>query len=372
VLALAGGGALRDLSLSRCTADDWRAIVSAAPAVTSLEMNLVGQDYNDPLSLEDVARLASGLPSLARLLLDSGKFQGGAHGAWLGLASATGITELEIIDCRFGRDGDGDGDVGFLEALLPALPLAGLTVLEAPFGDGDLAAIGRHLPHRLRSLQFRYFRGQTPVTCAGLAELAACSALTRLDFSDFEIVSSWPRTARATLAEIAAAAPLRELGIGGLSGELDLAAFRQLTALELERPSRAVLAALPALRGSPLVRLSLKYAELTETDLSLLEALSQLTALEVEAYGIGSDAGLRALTVALTGLRELKLTLLDEENITDAGLEALCALPRLRRLELRLGAAPAITAAGVARVEALPSLLRFRRGSYHNVRIDHV
>jgi len=44
---------------------------------------------------------------------------------------------------------------------------------------------------------------------------------------------------------------------------------------------------------------------------------------------------------------------------TDAGLEALCALPRLRRLELCIDAAPAITAAGVARMEQLPALLSF-------------
>ena len=43
---------------------------------------------------------------------------------------------------------------------------------------------------------------------------------------------------------------------------------------------------------------------------------------------------------------------------TDAGLEALCALPRLRRLELCFDAAPA-TAAGVARMEQLPALLSF-------------
>jgi len=386
-LGLYGNSAVRNLTLSCCTADDWREIVSAAPAVTFLELDMLGVVYKaDCLSLKDMAQLASGLPSLAHLSLSHADFQGGAHGAWLGLASATGITELEICGCSFGRDGDGDGDgdVGFVGALLPALPLiAGLTVLGVPFVDGDLAAIGRHLPHRLRSLRFgsrAAQQGAAKITFAGFAELAACSALTKLHFYIDEIPSD-AAAAGAALAAIAAAAPLRELGIAvsGLSGELDLAAFRQLTALELERPSRAVQAALPALRGSPLVRLSLKYVELTDTDLSLLEALSQLTALEVGVLppswllmpgvrtpGI-SDAGLRDLTVALTGLRELGLYLPDV-GITDAGLEALCALPRLRRLQLRLGA---ITAAGVARVEQqLPSLLRVCAGAYMNKRVE--
>jgi hypothetical protein len=141
------------------------------------------------------------------------------------------------------------------------------------------------------------------------------------------------------------------------------------------------LAALPALRGSPLVHLSLSAFELTDVELTHVAALSQLTALEFQSSWEPSrasssasddddwddtmtpisDAGLRALASGLVGLRALKLDL-RVADVTDAGLEALCALPRLRRLRLRLGAAPAVTPAGVARVEELPALLRFELG----------
>jgi hypothetical protein len=381
-LALAGGS-LRSLFVARCTAADWRSLPAVAPALTSLSIDFDFSNPTDPLSRDDVARLASGLPSLASLWLCRARFEGGAHGAWLGLSAATRLTELDIRICCFGDDDRGDGGAGLLEALLPALPrIRCLTVMCSPFGDGDLAAIGRHLPHCIESLDFRYFLDHT-VTCAGLADLAACTALTRLDFTDV-VVSSDAAAAGAALAAIAAAAPLQELG--GLAGGVELAAFRRLTTLSLGSPSRAALAALPAPRGSPLVHLSLSAVALTDGELTHVAALSQLTALEIVGRSWApsssddddpddtmtpiSDAGLRALASGLVGLRELKLDLREVSvAITDAGLEALCALPRLRRLRLRLGAAPAVTPAGVARVKQLPALLRFQMGDHLDERV---
>jgi len=143
-----------------------------------------------------------------------------------------------------------------------------------------------------------------------------------------------------------------------------LAASGQVTGLDLAFSSVltdggvAHIARLRSLRSLELAG----SLSLTDAAFPFLRRLTSLTSLGL-AFTPISDAGLRALASGLVGLRELKLDLREVSvAITDAGLEALCALPRLRRLRLRLGAAPAVTPAGVARVEELPALLRFELG----------
>jgi hypothetical protein len=360
------GCATRDLKLSGCSAADWCALPAVAPAVTSLCMNFDGD--SGTLSFDDVERVARGLPSLARLELGGAGFSRCVQGAWRGLAAASGLQDLACCFGAFGaQNRDADGEGGLIEALAPALTR--LTALDVPLGAGDLAAIGRHLSH-CRSIVC-----DVQECGVDIAELAACSALSRLNFSGGGFPSSG--SLAAALAAIAAAAPLQSLSILDLDWAVDFCAFSHLTALDLTFPSCTALQALPALRGSPLVRLDLHHVVVRDVELIIAAKLAQLTSLRVVAdrpdgaRGAVCDAGLRALASGVTGLRRLVLDLREANTaITDAGLAALCALPRLRRLALRLRSAPAITAAGVASMELLPALLRFQLGAHDTKRVD--
>jgi internalin A len=204
-------------------------------------------------------------------------------------------------------------------AKLPAPAAAfGLDLGFTPVTDAGLKELAG-----LKNLQtLDLFR--TAVTDAGLKELAVLKDLQTLELSGTDVTD-------LGLKELAALKNLQRLGLRETqvqgAGLKELAGLKNLKALNLGMVTDAGLKGLAGLKS--LQSLDLRFAQVTDLGLKELAGLKSLQSLALFGYQI-TDAGLKELA----GLKNLQTLSLENTGVTDAGLKELAALKNLQTLDL--------------------------------------